>query len=75
VKKNSWASSIEEFRQSPYYFQKAIVKTISHPTRPISGDALCLSNDGSVLVATGGNAILCWQLVWVPEWEDSKNGD
>jgi WD40 repeat protein len=43
-------------------------KTIRHPLRT-SGARICISKDGSLLAATSNEAILCWQLVWIPEWE------
>ena len=46
-------------------------KSIQHPTRPISSVQVRVSSDGSLLVAASADTILCWQLVWLPEWEES----
>ena len=45
-------------------------KTVRHPTRPIDGRP-CISADGATLAATSDDAILSWQLVWLPQWQEA----
>jgi WD40 repeat protein len=46
-------------------------RTVSHATL-YSTSAIRFSGDGFVLATTCDDAVLCWQLAWIPMWGESK---